>query len=52
VGRSGFRQALVRALTGGDRDLDGWPFAAVGLVTSIVSAKGKRLGDMFRRDPT
>nr|MDQ2875640.1 RDD family protein [Actinomycetota bacterium] len=41
-----FRQALVRSLTG---LIEIWSIvgAPVGLVTSIVSAKGKRLGDMF-----
>jgi uncharacterized RDD family membrane protein YckC len=41
-----FRQALVRALTGA---IEIWTlaFASIGLITSIVSAKGKRLGDMF-----
>jgi uncharacterized RDD family membrane protein YckC len=41
-----FRQALVRALTGA---IEIWtPIGApIGLITSIVSAKGKRLGDMF-----
>jgi uncharacterized RDD family membrane protein YckC len=41
-----FRQALVRSLTGA---IEIWTlaFAPVGLITSMVSAKGKRLGDMF-----
>jgi uncharacterized RDD family membrane protein YckC len=41
-----FRQALVRSLTG---VIEIWSIvgAPIGLVTSIVSAKGKRLGDMF-----
>ena len=41
-----FRQALVRALVGA---IEIWSFlgAPIGLITSIVSAKGKRLGDMF-----
>jgi uncharacterized RDD family membrane protein YckC len=41
-----FRQALVRSLTG---MIEIWSIvgAPIGLVTSIVSAKGKRLGDMF-----
>jgi uncharacterized RDD family membrane protein YckC len=40
-----FRQALVRALTGA---VEIWSIGApIGLITSIVSAKGKRLGDMF-----
>jgi uncharacterized RDD family membrane protein YckC len=41
-----FRQALVRALTG---LIEIWSIvgAPIGLFTSIVSAKGKRLGDMF-----
>jgi uncharacterized RDD family membrane protein YckC len=41
-----FRQALVRALTGA---IEIWTlaFASVGLITSIVSPKGKRLGDVF-----
>jgi uncharacterized RDD family membrane protein YckC len=41
-----FRQALVRALTGA---IEIWTFifAPVGLILSMVSAKGKRLGDMF-----
>jgi uncharacterized RDD family membrane protein YckC len=41
-----FRQALVRALTG---VFEIWTvlLAPVGLITSIVSAKGKRVGDFF-----
>jgi uncharacterized RDD family membrane protein YckC len=41
-----FRQALVRALTG---TIEIWLLvgAPFGLMTSIVSVKGKRLGDMF-----
>jgi uncharacterized RDD family membrane protein YckC len=41
-----FRQALIRALTG---VIEIWTivFAPIGLITSMVSAKGKRLGDMF-----
>ena len=41
-----FRQALVRSLTG---VIEIWSIvgAPIGLVTSIFSAKGKRLGDMF-----
>lgn len=41
-----FRQALVRALTGA---IEIWTFifAPVGLILSMLSAKGKRLGDMF-----
>jgi uncharacterized RDD family membrane protein YckC len=41
-----FRQALVRALIG---VLEIWTYvlAPVGLVTSIASAKGKRVGDLF-----
>jgi uncharacterized RDD family membrane protein YckC len=41
-----FRQALVRSLTGA---IEIWSIvgAPIGLVTSIVSEKGKRLGDMF-----
>jgi uncharacterized RDD family membrane protein YckC len=41
-----FRQALVRGLTG---MIEIWSIvgAPIGLFTSIVSAKGKRLGDMF-----
>jgi uncharacterized RDD family membrane protein YckC len=41
-----FRQALVRALTGA---IEIWAVvgAPFGLLTSLVSAKGKRLGDMF-----
>jgi len=41
-----FRQALVRALTGA---IEIWSVlgAPIGLITSIVSVKGKRLGDMF-----
>jgi uncharacterized RDD family membrane protein YckC len=41
-----FRQALVRALTGA---IEIWAVvgAPVGLLVSLVSAKGKRLGDMF-----
>jgi uncharacterized RDD family membrane protein YckC len=41
-----FRQALVRALVGA---FEIWTFvlAPVGLITSIISARGKRVGDMF-----
>jgi uncharacterized RDD family membrane protein YckC len=41
-----FRQALVRGLTGA---IEIWSVigAPIGLITSIVSAQGKRLGDMF-----
>ena len=41
-----FRQALVRALVG---ILEIWTIvlAPVGLITSIISARGKRVGDMF-----
>jgi hypothetical protein len=39
-----FRQALVRSLVG---LLEIYLLAAVALITSIVSAKGKRLGDIF-----
>ncbi len=41
-----FRQALIRALTGA---IEIWSLigAPVGLITSLVSEKGKRLGDMF-----
>lgn len=41
-----FRQALVRALVG---VFEIWTFllAPVGLITSIVSARGKRVGDIF-----
>jgi uncharacterized RDD family membrane protein YckC len=41
-----FRQALIRALAG---IFEIWilPLAPVALITSMVSAKGKRLGDMF-----
>jgi uncharacterized RDD family membrane protein YckC len=41
-----FRQALVRALTGA---IEVWTLvgAPIGLITSLISAKGKRLGDMF-----
>lgn len=45
-----FRQALIRALAGAFIEI--WlPFNVVGgpagLITSMISAKGKRLGDMF-----
>jgi uncharacterized RDD family membrane protein YckC len=39
-----FRQALVRSLVG---LIEIYAFAPVALITSIVSAKGKRLGDIF-----
>jgi uncharacterized RDD family membrane protein YckC len=41
-----FRQALVRSLTG---LFEIWTYALapVALITSIISAKGKRVGDMF-----
>jgi uncharacterized RDD family membrane protein YckC len=41
-----FRQALVRGLTGA---IEIWTIvgAPIGLILSMVSAKGKRLGDMF-----
>ncbi len=41
-----FRQALVRAL-GGLFEIWTYALAPVALITSIVSAKGKRVGDMF-----
>jgi uncharacterized RDD family membrane protein YckC len=41
-----FRQALVRALTG-VIEIWSWIGAPIGLITSIISAKGKRLGDIF-----
>jgi uncharacterized RDD family membrane protein YckC len=40
-----FRQALVRGLAG---VLEIWtPLCSVALITSLLSAKGKRLGDLF-----
>jgi uncharacterized RDD family membrane protein YckC len=39
-----FRQALVRSLVG---LIEIYTFPPVALITSIVSAKGKRLGDVF-----
>ena len=39
-----FRQALVRSLVG---LLEIYSFAPVALITSIISVKGKRLGDIF-----
>ncbi len=41
-----FRQALVRALVG---VFEIWTFvlAPIGLITSIISARGKRVGDLF-----
>ena len=41
-----FRQALVRALVG---VFEIWTLvlAPIGLITSIISARGKRLGDLF-----
>jgi len=46
-----FRQALVRALTAAFVEIWLPPFNLIGLpaglITSMVSAKGKRLGDMF-----
>jgi uncharacterized RDD family membrane protein YckC len=41
-----FRQALVRALVG-VFEIWSFIFAPVGLITSIVSARGKRVGDVF-----
>jgi uncharacterized RDD family membrane protein YckC len=41
-----FRQALVRALTG-LIEIWSWIGAPIGLITSIISARGKRLGDVF-----
>ena len=45
-GAERFRQALVRALTGA---IEIWTIvgAPIGLILSMVSARGKRLGDMF-----
>ncbi|MGH3393817.1 MAG: RDD family protein, partial [Streptosporangiaceae bacterium] len=45
-GAERFRQALVRALTGA---IEIWTVvgAPIGLILSMVSARGKRLGDMF-----
>jgi uncharacterized RDD family membrane protein YckC len=46
-----FRQALIRALSAGLLEIWLFPFnligMPVGLITSMVSAKGKRLGDVF-----
>ena len=39
-----FRQALVRSLVG---LIEIYTFAPIALITSIVSVKGKRLGDIF-----
>jgi len=41
-----FRQALVRALAG-LIEIWSWIGAPIGLITSIISARGKRLGDVF-----
>lgn len=41
-----FRQALVRALAG-TIEIWSWIGAPIGLITAIVSARGKRLGDVF-----
>jgi uncharacterized RDD family membrane protein YckC len=45
------RQALIRALSAGLLEIWGFPFNVIGipagLITSMVSARGKRLGDMF-----
>jgi uncharacterized RDD family membrane protein YckC len=45
-GAERFRQALVRALTGA---IEIWTIvgAPIGLILSMLSARGKRLGDMF-----
>ncbi len=45
-GAERFRQALVRALTGA---IEIWTIvgAPIGLILSMVSVRGKRLGDMF-----
>src|SRR5260370_15333495 len=46
-----FRQALIRALSGAFIEVWLFPINLIGipagLITSMVSAKGKRLGDMF-----
>jgi uncharacterized RDD family membrane protein YckC len=46
-----FRQALIRALAAAFIEIWGFPINVIGmptgLVTSMASAKGKRLGDMF-----
>lgn len=46
-----FRQALIRALSAAFLEIWLPPFTVIGLpaglITSMVSAKGKRLGDMF-----
>jgi uncharacterized RDD family membrane protein YckC len=46
-----FRQALVRALSAALLEIWLFPFnllgMPIGLITSMVSAKGKRLGDLF-----
>lgn len=39
-----FRQALVRALVG---VVEIWMFPPIALISSMVSARGKRLGDVF-----
>jgi len=41
-----FRQALVRALTG-LFEIWSYVLAPVGLISSLVSARGKRIGDIF-----
>ncbi|HEY1644404.1 MAG TPA: RDD family protein [Streptosporangiaceae bacterium] len=41
-----FRQALVRALAG-TIEIWSWVGAPIGLITALVSARGKRLGDVF-----
>jgi uncharacterized RDD family membrane protein YckC len=41
-----FRQALIRALAG-IFEIWALPLATVALITSMLSARGKRLGDMF-----
>jgi uncharacterized RDD family membrane protein YckC len=41
-----FRQALVRALAG-TIEIWSWIGAPIGLITAMVSARGKRLGDVF-----
>lgn len=40
-----FRQALIRALTGVILEI--WTLSFIGLIASMASSKGKRLGDML-----
>nr|MDQ3611870.1 RDD family protein [Actinomycetota bacterium] len=46
-GPIGFRQALVRGLTGAFLERPGFSFFTIAVVTSLLNDQGKRLGDLL-----